>query len=241
MWSFFPLWEEATCARYWMTFFVFSVLPAPDSPLWHNTHDKLNQRYLCFLVLFFQIDPMDVDKTENYLYLLLDKVNKAFITQQENVNATYFCRVWPIFAVTKWPWHWKTKNKIIKSSKPRKILQRSSLDLEHSWGFTLSAYWHTPTMHKILFSFQTGRFNRKDGGAVCVQAVSLTSYYTWRTITEGLRQCLCCWPWTAMFNILQLLHLRRLTVKTMSADLITSGETSALEPHLCFPTSLFEE
>ena len=27
--------EVATAARYWMTFFVFSVLPAPDSPL-HN-------------------------------------------------------------------------------------------------------------------------------------------------------------------------------------------------------------
>ena len=25
--------EVATAARYWMTFFVFSVLPAPDSPL----------------------------------------------------------------------------------------------------------------------------------------------------------------------------------------------------------------
>ena len=31
--SFLPLWEEATRARYWMTFLVFSVLPAPDSPL----------------------------------------------------------------------------------------------------------------------------------------------------------------------------------------------------------------
>lgn len=33
LWSLLPLWEEATCARYWMTFLVFSVLPAPDSPL----------------------------------------------------------------------------------------------------------------------------------------------------------------------------------------------------------------
>lgn len=31
--SFFPLWEEATTARYWITFLVFSVFPAPDSPL----------------------------------------------------------------------------------------------------------------------------------------------------------------------------------------------------------------
>lgn len=31
--SFLPLWEEATTARYWMTFLVFSVFPAPDSPL----------------------------------------------------------------------------------------------------------------------------------------------------------------------------------------------------------------
>ena len=42
LWSFLPLWEEATCARYWMTFFVFSVLPAPDSPLWdkRSTHKQ---------------------------------------------------------------------------------------------------------------------------------------------------------------------------------------------------------
>ena len=25
--------EDATYAKYWITFFVFSVLPAPDSPL----------------------------------------------------------------------------------------------------------------------------------------------------------------------------------------------------------------
>lgn len=31
--SFFPLCEEATTARYWITFLVFSVFPAPDSPL----------------------------------------------------------------------------------------------------------------------------------------------------------------------------------------------------------------
>lgn len=31
--SFLPLCEEATIARYWMTFLVFSVFPAPDSPL----------------------------------------------------------------------------------------------------------------------------------------------------------------------------------------------------------------
>lgn len=31
--SFLPLCDEATTARYWMTFLVFSVLPAPDSPL----------------------------------------------------------------------------------------------------------------------------------------------------------------------------------------------------------------
>lgn len=31
--SFLPLWDEATTARYWMTFLVFSVFPAPDSPL----------------------------------------------------------------------------------------------------------------------------------------------------------------------------------------------------------------
>lgn len=33
LWSFRPLCEEATWARYWMTFLVFSVFPAPDSPL----------------------------------------------------------------------------------------------------------------------------------------------------------------------------------------------------------------
>lgn len=31
--SFLPLCEDATTAKYWMTFLVFSVLPAPDSPL----------------------------------------------------------------------------------------------------------------------------------------------------------------------------------------------------------------
>lgn len=31
--SFFALCEEAMTARYWMTFLVFSVFPAPDSPL----------------------------------------------------------------------------------------------------------------------------------------------------------------------------------------------------------------
>lgn len=36
-WSFLVLWEEAMWARYWMTFFVFSVLPAPDSPLQRQT------------------------------------------------------------------------------------------------------------------------------------------------------------------------------------------------------------
>lgn len=37
------LWEEATWAKYWMTFFVFSVFPAPDSPLEYtktHTHRK---------------------------------------------------------------------------------------------------------------------------------------------------------------------------------------------------------
>lgn len=33
LWSLRPLCDEATWARYWMTFLVFSVLPAPDSPL----------------------------------------------------------------------------------------------------------------------------------------------------------------------------------------------------------------
>lgn len=31
--SFLPLCDEATTAKYWITFLVFSVLPAPDSPL----------------------------------------------------------------------------------------------------------------------------------------------------------------------------------------------------------------
>lgn len=33
LWSFLPLCDDATWARYWMTFLVFSVFPAPDSPL----------------------------------------------------------------------------------------------------------------------------------------------------------------------------------------------------------------
>lgn len=39
-WSFLVLWEEAMWARYWMTFFVFSVLPAPDSPLQTQTGEN---------------------------------------------------------------------------------------------------------------------------------------------------------------------------------------------------------
>lgn len=31
--SFLPFGDDATWARYWMTFLVFSVFPAPDSPL----------------------------------------------------------------------------------------------------------------------------------------------------------------------------------------------------------------
>lgn len=47
LWSLRPLCEEATWARYWMTFFVFSVLPAPDSPLetyWKEDKDTHGQR-----------------------------------------------------------------------------------------------------------------------------------------------------------------------------------------------------
>lgn len=43
LWSFLPLWEEATCARYWMTFFVFSVFPAPDSPLRQKNNAHKNR------------------------------------------------------------------------------------------------------------------------------------------------------------------------------------------------------
>lgn len=42
LWSFRPLCEEATWARYWMTFLVFSVLPAPDSPLCEEETDRTN-------------------------------------------------------------------------------------------------------------------------------------------------------------------------------------------------------
>lgn len=56
-WSFLVLWDEATCARYWMTFLVFSVFPAPDSPLntntrrekhvtWHS-HVQMSNHTLC--------------------------------------------------------------------------------------------------------------------------------------------------------------------------------------------------
>ena len=42
--SFLPLWEEATMARYWMTFLVFSVFPAPDSPLRGGTKGSRNSQ-----------------------------------------------------------------------------------------------------------------------------------------------------------------------------------------------------
>lgn len=38
--SFLPFGDDATWARYWMTFLVFSVFPAPDSPLWGTQEGK---------------------------------------------------------------------------------------------------------------------------------------------------------------------------------------------------------
>jgi len=38
--------EVATAARYWMTFFVFSVLPAPDSPLYDRSVGILQAKKL---------------------------------------------------------------------------------------------------------------------------------------------------------------------------------------------------
>lgn len=45
LWSFLPLWEEATWARYWITFLVFSVFPAPDSPLQNISDIFLNNHF----------------------------------------------------------------------------------------------------------------------------------------------------------------------------------------------------
>lgn len=48
--------EAATQARYWMTFFVFSVLPAPDSPVhkidWSSRSEKNKSLYMKSLVYF---------------------------------------------------------------------------------------------------------------------------------------------------------------------------------------------
>ena len=40
----------ATRAKYWITFFVFSVLPAPDSPLRRDNHIE-SENYACIHVL----------------------------------------------------------------------------------------------------------------------------------------------------------------------------------------------
>jgi len=54
--SLFPLCDDATIARYWITFLVFSVLPAPDSPLLNkecchtshkHLHNNLHIRLVC--------------------------------------------------------------------------------------------------------------------------------------------------------------------------------------------------
>jgi len=47
--TFLPLTPAATKAKYWITFFVFSVLPAPDSPLIYN--NKLISYYIFFLII----------------------------------------------------------------------------------------------------------------------------------------------------------------------------------------------
>ena len=39
--------EAATYAKYWITFFVFSVLPAPDSPLKTKLRKPFNIRGNC--------------------------------------------------------------------------------------------------------------------------------------------------------------------------------------------------
>ena len=42
--SFRPFGDDATWARYWMTFLVFSVFPAPDSPLRGGTKGSRNSQ-----------------------------------------------------------------------------------------------------------------------------------------------------------------------------------------------------
>lgn len=56
LWSLRPLCEEATWARYWMTFFVFSVLPAPDSPLKNNVTGNMEIHFGQNTVSGFQIN-----------------------------------------------------------------------------------------------------------------------------------------------------------------------------------------
>lgn len=49
LWSLRPLCDEATWARYWMTFLVFSVLPAPDSPLCEEETDRTNTYHIQYI------------------------------------------------------------------------------------------------------------------------------------------------------------------------------------------------
>lgn len=60
LWSFLPLWEEATWARYWITFLVFSVFPAPDSPLQNraNISFKIHLNNSAILCLHTSLHPV---------------------------------------------------------------------------------------------------------------------------------------------------------------------------------------
>lgn len=65
--SFFPLCEEATTARYWMTFLVFSVFPAPDSPLKKKERKTFVYKNKCEKILF----KMKIKGTDRFSFQLI--------------------------------------------------------------------------------------------------------------------------------------------------------------------------
>lgn len=87
--SFFPLCDDATTARYWMTFLVFSVLPAPDSPLLkihkdccHASHNDLHNNLPIRLVCKYN-DIVDI----NVFYLMA-----RVIFEQSNLTSGNSCK-----------------------------------------------------------------------------------------------------------------------------------------------------
>lgn len=84
--------EFATAAKYWMTFFVFSVLPAPDSPLlqFSEIHrwSQLHSRYENALIGAF------IDQTSKCLVCHGEDVGFGLLPTPSAVHVDVFSRVY---------------------------------------------------------------------------------------------------------------------------------------------------